>query len=160
MRKIESGVEKERHAPQGTQAERAFLTSNTVVGLIDIVSIYKALKWMRRKSQKWNRVPEELTFDVRPPLSGLLSTALRVLKNLGSDGFMKNTSGMIMTLESSTSVSSYDCPKIWRSLFHALCIICSYSSSLAVIHSILCGQGRERLSANRRPRLWNRRINW
>jgi len=96
---------------------------------------------------------EGLAFDVKPPLSGLLRTALRVVKNLGSDGFMKNTSGIIMTLESNTFVSSYDCPKICRSLFHALCIICSYSSSLAVIHSFLRGQGRERLSASRRPRL-------
>ena len=113
------------HAPQGTQTEGALFTTNAIVSLCDIVSIHEALDKDIVSHRSRIKHREKATFDVKPPLSGLFRTALRVLKNLGSEGFMKNTSGIIMTLESSTSVSSYDCPKICRSLFHALCMICS-----------------------------------
>ena len=121
----ETNEGKVTHAPQGTQTKSALFASDTVVSLVDVVPIYKALNW--RRVSRFGRVEHQKgrTFDVRPPLSGLLSTALRVLTNLGSDGFIKNTSGIIMTLESNTCVSSYDCPKICRSLFHAFSMICS-----------------------------------
>ena len=113
--------------PQGTQAECAFFTSDAVISLSDVVSIDETLERyiVSRQAKVKSSTMGKFTLDVNPPLSGLFNTALRVLKNLGSDGFIKNTSGMIMTLESNTSVSSYDCPNLCRSLFHALCIICS-----------------------------------
>ena len=111
--------------PQGAQAECAFFASYTVVRLGDVVPVHETLDGGIVTNSGLIGYRREQTFDVKPPLSGLFRTALRVLKNLGSDGFIKNTSGIIMTLESSTSVSSYDCPKICRPLFHALCMICS-----------------------------------
>lgn len=84
---IERGKVWASNIPERAETERALLATDAVVGLGDVVPVDKALSSHLIQHGRTNtkQGSEELTFDVKPPLSGVNIIFFNVDKNLGSD---------------------------------------------------------------------------
>ncbi len=72
--------------PERAQAERALLSADAVVCLVEVVSVDEALVMNKLQfPQRHASRASRLTFEVSPPRSRECKIALSVLKNRGSD---------------------------------------------------------------------------
>ena len=93
IRSIQTSVTKTR-IPKGTKTESALFTSDTIIRFIGVIAVYQILS--RTSESMGNRqMCCGLTFEVKPPRSGVLRMCFKVPINLGSDYSTRKLSKMI-----------------------------------------------------------------